>query len=218
MSLFLRFIDLVLHIDTHLAALIAYTGSWSYLLLFLIIFCETGLVVTPFLPGDSLLFAAGALAAQEAFHIGWLLALLIVAAILGDTVNYWIGRKLGHAILQSPSPWLRIKPAHLEKTQRFFHTYGSKAIVMARFAPIVRTLAPFMAGVGNMEYGTFITYNIVGGISWVGLLLLLGYFFGNVPFVKEHFSVIIIAIILISLTPLLIEYLRSRMERTKKSL
>ncbi len=214
MTLFLRLIDFILHIDTHLVALISYAGSWSYIVLFAIIFCETGFVITPFLPGDSLLFAAGALAAQEAFHISWLLISLIIAAILGDTVNYWVGRKLGNAILHSPSRLLQIKPEHLNKTQHFFNKYGSKAIVMAGFAPMVRTIAPFIAGVGNMDYATFIKYNVIGGVSWVSLFLLLGYFFGNVPFIKEHFSFIIIAIIFISLVPIGLEYFRSRNGRT----
>ncbi len=210
MNIFSRFIDLILHVDSHLAELIAQTGSWSYLILFLIIFCETGLVITPFLPGDSLLFAAGALAAQDAFTLGWLFILLLSAAIIGDTVNYAIGKKFGRTFFIHPYANRFVKPAHIDKTQKFFERYGSKAIVMARFVPMVRTIAPFLSGIGNMHYTTFITYNIIGGTLWITLFLLLGYFFGSTTFVKAHFSFIIIAIIAISCMPMVIEYLRHR--------
>lgn len=208
-------VDFILHIDTHLSSLIIQTGSWSYLVLFLIIFCETGLVVTPFLPGDSLLFAAGALAAQSAFHITWLLTILITAAIVGDSINYWIGRRFGRVLLQQKSGALFIKPAHIKKTEHFFETHGSKAILFARFVPIVRTIAPFLAGLGNMSYRTFITYNILGGTCWISFFLLLGYFFGNAPFVKTHFSLLIVAIICISFIPFLIELFRHPQEKNR---
>lgn len=197
-----------------LASIVTHAGGWSYALLFLIIFCETGLVITPFLPGDSLLFAAGAFAAIGSFNIWLLLALLIIAATLGDTVNYWIGHALGMKIFSSKH--LRfLKPHHLERTKKFFDRYGAKAIFLSRFIPIVRTLTPFIAGVGAMSYRKFIIYNIFGGVIWVSLFLLGGYLFGNLSIVKHNFSLVIILIVLISILPSVVEYLRMKSEEVK---
>jgi membrane-associated protein len=202
-------VDFVLHLDKHLLELVAQYGAWTYLILFAIVFCETGLVVTPFLPGDSLLFAAGAFAATGAFDLWVLLGLLSVAAILGDGVNYAIGRSLRHRLADKGRlPF--VKPAHLEKTHAFYEKYGVKTIVIARFVPIVRTFAPFVAGVGEMSYKTFSLYNIVGGLLWVFLCTLGGYLFGNLPFVRENFSLVILGIIGVSLLPAVIEILRAR--------
>lgn len=202
-------VDFVLHLDKHLLELVAQYGAWTYLILFAIVFCETGLVVTPFLPGDSLLFAAGAFAATGAFDLGFLLLILSVAAILGDGVNYWIGRALRHRLADKGKlPF--VKPAHLEKTHAFYEKYGVKTIVIARFVPIVRTFAPFVAGIGEMSYKTFSLYNVVGGLLWVLLCTLGGYLFGNLPFVRENFSLVILGIIVISLLPAVIEILRAR--------
>lgn len=202
-------VDFVLHLDKHLLELVAQYGAWTYLILFAIVFCETGLVVTPFLPGDSLLFAAGAFAATGAFDLWVLLGLLSLAAILGDGVNYAIGRSLRHRLADKGRlPF--VKPAHLEKTHAFYEKYGVKTIVIARFVPIVRTFAPFVAGIGEMSYKTFSLYNIVGGLLWVFLCTLGGYLFGNLPFVKENFSLVILAIIGLSLLPAVVEILRTR--------
>lgn len=194
--------DLVLHVDEHLKAVIDACGGWTYAVLFLIIFCETGLVVTPFLPGDSLLFAAGALAAlaPDTLSIWWLLAVLTTAAILGDTVNYWIGKWVGPRAFSGKIRFL--KQAHLIRTQEFYEKHGGKAIVLARFVPIVRTFAPFVAGVGLMNYRQFLFYNVIGGVAWVATCTSAGYFFGNRPFVKEHFELVVMAIVLISVLPL----------------
>jgi len=201
-------LDLILHLDTHLYNLTLTYGVITYLILFLVIFCETGLVVTPFLPGDSLLFAAGAIAALGSLNILVLLAVLIFAAILGDTVNYWIGHFFGEQLIAHPkSP---IKQSHIDKTHAFYEKYGGKTIILARFVPIVRTFAPFVAGIGKMHYSTFISYNIIGAIAWVMLFTLAGYFFGNIPAVKHNFTLVIFAIILISLIPMLIEYVKSK--------
>jgi membrane-associated protein len=207
-------VDFVLHLDKHLLELVAEYGAWTYLILFAIVFCETGLVVTPFLPGDSLLFAAGAFAATGAFDLWLLLGLLSVAAILGDAVNYAIGRSLRHRLADKGRlPF--VKPAHLEKTHAFYEKYGVKTIVIARFVPIVRTFAPFVAGIGEMSYKTFAFYNVVGGLLWVFLCTLGGYLFGNLPFVKENFSLVILAIIGLSLLPAVVEILRARAEARK---
>lgn len=200
-------IDLFLHLDKHLQPILESYGAWTYLLLFLIIFCETGLVVTPFLPGDSLLFAAGAFAAAGSLSLFWLIGILLVAAILGDTVNYWVGHFLGPRLVANGRI---IKPEHLEKTHRFYERYGGKTIVIARFVPIVRTLAPFVAGLGQMTYGRFMLYNVAGGALWVVLCTVAGYLFGNLPFVKDNFSVVILAIIGLSLLPAVIEIWRER--------
>ena len=209
-ELFWQLVDLFLHLDRHLEVLVETYGGWSYLLLFVVVFCETGLVVTPFLPGDSLLFGAGALAASTpTLSLGWLLAVLFVAAVLGDTVNYWIGRKLGPWLVHREKPLL-IRQDHLDKTSRFFERYGGKTIVIARFVPIVRTFAPFVAGLGHMSYPTFMAYNVAGGAAWVLLCTVSGYLFGNLPIVQEHFSLVILGIIVVSLLPAVVEWWRER--------
>ncbi len=206
---FLQFLyEFVLHIDRHLIEIGRDYGTWTYAILFLIIFCETGLVVTPFLPGDSLLFAVGSMAAIGALDIWVCLAILTVAAILGDTVNYWIGDKFGEKAFHENSRILKKK--HLDKTHAFYEKHGGKTIIIARFVPIVRTFAPFVAGVGTMSYTRFLAYNVIGGVLWVVLFLFAGYFFGNLPFVRSNFSLVVFAIILLSLVPAVVEYLRHR--------
>ena len=201
-------IDLFLHLDEHLANIINQYGVWTYAILFLIIFMETGFVVTPFLPGDSLLFAAGTLAPLSDLNIWLIIVLLIIAAIAGDTVNYWIGHYLGERAYNIK--W--IKKEYLDRTHAFFQKHGGKTIFLARFVPIVRTIAPFVAGMGKMSYGYFFSYNVFGGIVWVVLFTLLGYFFGNLEFVKKNFELVIIAIILISVVPAVWEALKARRE------
>ena len=201
-----QLIDIVLHLNRHLAEMVADYGAWVYGILFLIVFCETGLVVTPFLPGDSLLFAAGALAASGALNLGLTLALLFVAAVLGDTVNYWIGRTTGEG-LQHKFPRL-VRKEYLDRTHAFFEKYGGKTIIIARFVPIVRTFAPFVAGAGEMSYGRFMAYNAIGGALWVLVCALAGYFFGNLPFVQKNFSVVILGIIVVSVLPAVFEFWR----------
>ena len=209
-ELFWQLVDLFLHLDRHLEVLVETYGGWSYLLLFVVVFCETGLVVTPFLPGDSLLFGAGALAASTpTLSLGWLLIVLFVAAVLGDTVNYWIGRKLGPWLVHREKPLL-IRQDHLDKTSRFFERYGGKTIVIARFVPIVRTFAPFVAGLGHMSYPHFMAYNVAGGAAWVLLCTISGYLFGNLPIVQENFSLVILGIIVVSLLPAVVEWWRER--------
>ena len=208
-----QLIDFVLHINVHLAELMQDYGPWIYLILFLIVFCETGLVVTPILPGDSLLFAAGALAATGGMNLWILCAVLIVAAILGDTANYWIGKKSGN-ILQRKFPRI-VKPEYLVRTNAFFERYGGKTIIFARFVPIVRTFAPFVAGAGAMSYGRFMMFNVVGALLWVLLLVPAGYLFANVEFVKKNFSAVILGIIVVSILPGVIEVMRER-NRLKK--
>jgi membrane-associated protein len=203
-------VDLFLHLDKHLTQIVSQYGFWTYLLLFLIIFCETGLVVTPFLPGDSLLFAAGALAAGGSMNIFLLVVLLIVAAILGDTVNYWIGGLVGPQAFSGKLPLL--KHEHLTRTHAFYERHGGKTIIFARFIPIIRTFAPFVAGIGSMSYRHFLSYNVVGGVVWVVLFLVSGYFFGNLPLVKENFSLVVMAIIVISVLPAVYEFVRNRMQ------
>lgn len=202
-------LDFILHLDTHLAELVGQYGFLTYAILFAIIFAETGLVVTPFLPGDSLLFAAGAIAALGALNVWVIIALLIAAAILGDTANYWIGHFFGKKLVDNPNIKF-INQEHIDKTEQFYKKHGAKTIILARFVPIVRTFAPFVAGVGTMEYGKFITYNVVGGVVWVGLFTLLGYFFGNLDFIKEHFHYAVFAIIGLSLVPVLYEYIQHK--------
>ncbi|MBI5841259.1 MAG: DedA family protein [Chloroflexi bacterium] len=201
-------IDLFLHLDEYLSQIISQYGVWTYALLFFVIFMETGFVVTPFLPGDSLLFAAGTFAALGSLNLWLLVVLLMVAAIGGDTVNYWIGHYLGDRAYNIK--W--IKKEYLDKTHAFFEKHGGKTIFLARFVPIVRTFAPFVAGIGRMSYTYFITYNFVGGIVWVALFTFAGYFFGNIPFVRENFEFVIVAIILISVVPIFIEWWKARRE------
>lgn len=206
----IRFIvDLFLHIDKNLAMVISQFGLWSYALLFFVIFMETGLVVTPFLPGDSLLFAAGALtASMGVFDIKLLWLLMVAAAFLGDTVNYWIGHYIGPKAFEMNSKIL--KKEYLDKAQAFYDKHGGIAIVLARFVPIVRTFAPFVAGVGKMHYTKFLSYNAVGGLLWVSIMLFAGYFFGNIPFVKDNFHYVVVVIILISVVPIAIEWAKSK--------
>jgi membrane-associated protein len=212
MELIRKFIDLVLHVDRHLGELIQQFGPWIYVLLFLIIFCETGLVVTPILPGDSLLFAVGtfcALPPPGNLNLGILLFILPLAAILGDSVNYWIGAKLGPRIFRGENVRF-LNKKHLERTHEFYERYGGKTIILARFMPIIRTFAPFVAGMGKMTYRKFMSYNVIGGIVWIVSFLLLGYFFGNMPVVKKNFSLVILAIIVLSILPAVIEFFRER--------
>lgn len=206
-----QLIDLFLHLDVHLSAVIAQYGITTYVILFGIVFAETGLVFIPFLPGDSLLFAAGTFAGTGVFRNDVLLILFSVAAILGDTVNYWLGKSTGPRAFSGKIPFL--KREYLEKTEKFYEKHGSKTIILARFIPIIRTFAPFVAGIGRMNYGWFLTYNIVGGLLWVFLFVEAGYFFGQVPVVKENFEYVIIAIIAISLLPGVFEYLKHRKQR-----
>ena len=202
-------IDFVLHLDVHLSELIQTYGLWTYLILFAVIFCETGLVVTPFLPGDSLLFAAGTFAARGDLKVVVLFLLLAAAAVIGDTVNYWIGKIIGPKVFQKENSRI-FKKQYLDRTHEFYEKYGAETIIIARFVPIVRTFAPFVAGIGRMTYGKFLSYNVIGGVAWVALFTFGGYFFGNIPFVKKNFSLVIIAIILISLVPVLLEFLKHR--------
>jgi membrane-associated protein len=211
MDLLHRIVDLFLHLDQHLGQLIAEYGTWTHLILFTVVFCETGLVVTPFLPGDSLLFAAGTFAALGALDLWLVVVLLIVAAIIGDTVNYWIGFYIGPRAFRGDMRFLRKE--YLDRTHAFYEKHGGKTIILARFIPIIRTFAPFVAGVGAMSYGKFITYNVVGAVVWVGMFVLGGYFFGNIAVVRENFSLVILAIIGISVLPIAIEVLRTRRSR-----
>jgi membrane-associated protein len=208
MELLKQLVDVFLHLDTHLSQVIAEYGTWTYLILFAIIFCETGLVVTPFLPGDSLLFAAGTFAALGALDVRLLIPLLIAAAIIGDTINYWIGAYIGPRAFEGNLRFL--KKEHLDRTRAFYERHGGKTIILARFVPIVRTFAPFVAGVGTMSYARFITYNVAGAVLWVGLLVLAGFFFGNIPMVRENFTMVILAIIAISVMPIAFEAVRGR--------
>jgi len=210
-------LDLLLHVDVYLLELVASYGIWIYAILFLIIFAETGLVVTPFLPGDSLLFAAGALCASGALDLGGVALLLVVAAILGDAANYAIGRVVGTRVIylsQTDPRWGRwVKPAHLARAHEFFERHGGKAIVLARFMPIVRTFVPFVAGVAEMGYPAFALYNVTGAVTWVGVCVGAGYVFGNVPIVKENFSLVALGIVFVSVLPMVFEYLKYRRER-----
>jgi membrane-associated protein len=201
------FIDIFIHLDKHLSEVIQNYGALTYAILFLIIFCETGLVVTPFLPGDSLLFAAGTFAAIGALEVGLLFGLLSLAAMIGNTTNYWIGYFVGPKIFHKENVRF-LNKKHLERTHRFYEKYGGKTIIMARFVPIVRTFAPFVAGIGRMTYGRFISYDIFGGTGWIGICVFSGYFFGNIPVIRQNFSLAILAIIFISITPGLIEFMR----------
>ena len=209
MSIIYAIVDFVLHIDTHLTEIIAAYGTATYVILFGIVFAETGLVVTPFLPGDSLLFAVGALSAIGAMNIWLGIGVLFAAAVIGDAANYWIGHFFGQKIIDSPKFPL-VKKEHIDKAQVFYAKHGGKAIVLSRFVPIVRTFAPFVAGVGRMKYRQFLSYNVIGGVAWGLLFTFAGYLFGNVPSVKENFTLVIFAIILISVIPIIIESIKAR--------
>ena len=214
MNWIIEFINLVLHLDKHLIWIFEHYGLWIYALVFLIILCETGLVIAPFLPGDSMLFALGAFAASGSLSVGWLMLILSVAAILGDTLNYWVGHHIGTRVFKKNYRW--INKEHLQRTEGFYDRHGGKTIIIARFLPILRTFAPLVAGIGKMKYGRFVMYNVVGGILWVCSLLLLGYFFGSLPFVKKNFSIAILIITLLSSTPLLIEFICHRLLRKER--
>ncbi|HPF62634.1 MAG TPA: DedA family protein, partial [Gemmatimonadales bacterium] len=206
MDLLRQFVDFFLHLDTHLAEIIREYGTWTYAILFLIVFAETGLVVMPLLPGDSLLFAAGTFAALGDLNPVLLILLLIAAAILGDTVNYWVGNRIGARAFSGNVRFL--KREYLERTQRFYERHGGKTIILARFVPIVRTFAPFVAGVGTMSYPRFLAYNVIGAVVWVTGFVTIGYLFGNIPAVKERFSLVILAIIAVSVLPIAIEIVK----------
>jgi membrane-associated protein len=208
MELLRSIIDFFLHLDQHLSQVISQYGIWTHLILFLVVFCETGLVITPFLPGDSLLFAAGTFAALGALDLWLVVVLLIAAAIIGDTVNYWIGAYIGPRAFRGDIKFLRKE--YLDRTHAFYEKHGGKTIIIARFVPIIRTFAPFVAGVGTMSYPRFITYNVVGAVLWVGLFVLGGYFFGTIPVVRENFTIVILAIIAISVMPIAVEAVRAR--------
>lgn len=213
MEIIRKFIDMVLHLDKSLDSLVQNYGPWVYAIIFLIVFCETGLVVTPFLPGDSLLFAIGALCARPE-GLNFLLAffLLWIAAILGDTVNYWIGSLVGPKVFyKKESRWFN--PKHLERTHEFYEKYGAKTIILARFLPIIRTFAPFVAGIGRMTYPKFFAYNVSGGLLWVAIFMVVGFFFGNFPAVRKNFTLVIFGIIIVSCIPLVTEYIRHRRQR-----
>ncbi len=213
MELLAQFVDILLHLDRYLGVFLHDYGTWIYLLLFLVVFAETGLVVTPFLPGDSLLFVTGALAATGGLDMGTLCALLIVAAILGDTVNYWIGDWFGLRLFNDPNARF-LRREYLDRTHRFYERHGGKTIVIARFVPIIRTFAPFVAGVGEMTYRKFLMYNVLGALLWVLSFVFAGYYFGNLPFVKKNLTLVILVIIVLSIMPGVIEYLRHRRERS----
>lgn len=208
--------DFVFHIDRYLAIIIAFLGNWIYALMFAVVFVETGLVVAPFLPGDSLLFAAGALAGAGMLNVWVAYFVLLFAAILGDTVNYWIGRYVGPKVFCRPQSRF-FKKEHLKKTHRFYEKHGGKTIIIARFIPIMRTFAPFVAGVGRMRYGNFLFYNVLGAFVWVTVLLFLGFYFGGLPFVKANFEYVILAIIAISFSPMIIEYIKHKRQIKKES-
>lgn len=209
-------IDFILHIDQHLIALVAQHGAWVYAVLFLIMFCETGLVVTPFLPGDSLLFAAGAVAAASAgvLNVHIIVVLMLAAAILGDASNFEIGKYFGAKLFARPNSRV-FKPEYLAKTHQFYEKYGGKTIILARFVPIVRTFAPFVAGMGKMHYGHFLRYNIIGALAWVVSLTYLGYAFGNVPFIKNNFGALVIGIVVFSVIPMAVEIIRAKLGKDK---
>lgn len=199
--------DFVLHIDVHLDELIRAYGSWTHAILFAIVFCETGLVVTPILPGDSLLFAVGTFAARGSIDLATSLLVLAAAAVLGDTANYWIGAKVGPRVFHGETSRF-LNRRHLERTHEFYEKYGAATIILARFVPIVRTFAPFVAGIGKMSYGKFLAYNVLGGVLWIFLFVLGGYFFGNIPVVRRHFTLVILAIIVLSVMPAVVEFVR----------
>jgi membrane-associated protein len=218
-SIVTKFIDIVLHIDKYLGIIIAQYGIWAYLILFSVLFIETGLVFVPFLPGDSLLFTAGTFAGVGLFNIWILYVLCVSAVILGDNLNYWIGHFVGNTIIRAHSRF--INDTHVEKTKKFFHKYGSFAIILGRFMPIIRTFTPFLAGIGRLNYWKFLVYDIIGGFMWVSLFIFGGYYFGGLPFVKEHFSLIVILIILVSFIPVITQvvkhYLNKWFARERKN-
>ena len=214
MEFFSFIIDFILHIDQHLTELAAQYGVWIYGILFLIIFCETGLVVMPLLPGDSLLFAAGSIAAIGKMNIHLMVVLLIIAAILGDAVNFMIGKYFGEKLFANPNSKI-FKQSHLQKTQQFYAKHGGKTIILARFIPIVRTFAPFVAGMGHMTYHHFLAYNVIGGVLWVTLFSYLGYFFGNMDIVKDNLSLVLVAIIVLSVLPAIVEVIRHKRAANK---
>ena len=214
MEFFSFIIDFILHIDQHLTELAAQYGVWIYGILFLIIFCETGLVVMPLLPGDSLLFAAGSIAAIGKMNIHLMVVLLIIAAILGDAVNFMVGKYFGEKLFSNPNSKI-FKQSHLQKTQQFYAKHGGKTIILARFIPIVRTFAPFVAGMGHMTYHHFLAYNVIGGVLWVTIFSYLGYFFGNMDIVKDNLSLVLVAIIVLSILPAIIEIIRHKRAANK---
>jgi membrane-associated protein len=214
MEILAAFVDIVLHLDTHLLVLVQEYGVWIYAILFAIIFAETGLVITPFLPGDSLLFVIGALCGMGSLELQVAMPLLILAAFMGDNTNYWVGRLLGLRLLNHPNQrW--IKHEHLEKTHAFYEKHGGKTVIFARFLPIIRTFAPFVAGIGTMNYRLYVTFSIVGGVAWIGSLTLAGYFFGNIPVIKENLTLMILVIIFISFVPAILEYIKHRRQQAK---
>lgn len=210
MEFIYQIIDFILHIDVHLENIIHQYGLWTIAILFVIIFMETGLVVTPFLPGDSLIFATATFAARGAFSPWTIFFLLSIAAVLGDTANYWIGHRVGHKAFTGEVKW--VKKEYMDRTHLFFEKYGGRAIFLGRFVPIIRTFVPFVAGVSQMSYGYFFRWNVIGGITWVALFTMLGYFFGTIPFVQNNFELVIIAIILISVVPIFVEWYKAKKE------
>ncbi len=217
MEFLAKVLDFIIHLDKHLSSIIQSFGLWTYLILFLVIFLETGFVVTPFLPGDSLLFAAGTFAAAKVLNVVWLFVLLSAAAIIGDTANYWIGHFVGPKVFRQEKSRF-FKKEYLERTHRFYEKYGAETIIIARFVPIIRTFAPFVAGIGRMSYWKFISYNVIGGIGWVAIFVFGGYFFGNIPFVKRNFSLVILIIIIVSIVPAGVEFVRHRRAAGRKNL
>jgi membrane-associated protein len=215
MDWILKAVDFVLHVDVYLEQIITNYGGWTYALLFFVIFMETGFVVTPFLPGDSLIFAASTFAARGALNPWFMFGLLAIAAVVGDSVNYWIGHRIGQRAYTGEIKW--IKKEYMERTHAFFEKHGGKTIFLARFVPIIRTFAPFVAGISRMSYGFFFRWNVIGGISWVAVFTLLGYFFGNIPFVQKNFELVILAIIVISFIPAVVEAFKARKEMRVKT-
>jgi membrane-associated protein len=209
MEFLASFLDIVLHLDTHLLALVQDYGVWVYAILFAIIFAETGLVIAPFLPGDSLLFVIGALCGMGSLQLEVAMPLLILAAFMGDNTNYWIGRLLGLRLLERAGSRL-IKHEHLEKTHAFYEKHGGKTVIFARFLPIIRTFAPFVAGIGTMNYRHYLMFSIIGGVAWIGSLTLAGYFFGNIPVIKNNLTLMILVIVFISFVPAMIQFIRHR--------
>lgn len=212
MEFLAKVIDFIFHLDAHLSDIIQAYGVWTYSILFVVIFCETGLVVTPFLPGDSLLFAAGTFAARGDMKVGLLFLILAAAAVLGDTMNYWLGKIVGPKVFHREKTRF-FKKEYLDRTHTFYEKYGAETIIIARFVPIIRTFAPFVAGIGRMTYGKFLSYNIIGGVGWVAIFTFGGYFFGNIPFVKKNFSIVIIVIIVLSLVPAVVEFFKHKKKK-----